>query len=197
MLPSLFLIIPIAYQIYTGKSPTIHPEINANFPSALYAFAFGILIAGLDCMGKMKKRFADIGFLGFIIWPLALVTLAWMRFQHSTSLWLHWVEQMAEMTASACLLTYVANPQHAIARLLCAPWLRWCGIISYEWYLIHQPLVLWSRDFFGPANGNVLKFVLMIGVPFMVSTVFAAFIYRCFSMPLLKWARGSYASAHS
>ena len=41
---------------------------------------------------------------------------------------------------------------------LCAPWLRWCGIISYEWYLFHQPAIEWARDLFGPAGGNIFAY---------------------------------------
>jgi peptidoglycan/LPS O-acetylase OafA/YrhL len=98
---------------------------------------------------------------------------------------LPWIDKIG----SGFLLCYVANPKHAIARLLCAPSLRWCGIISYEWYLFHQPIIQWARQIFGPAGGNRLFYVEIVGGSLLLSGVLSALIYRYFSLPILKYGR--------
>ncbi len=89
---------------------------------------------------------------------------------------------------TGCLLCYAAAPQNRRVRWLCAPWLRWCGIISYEWYLFHQPMIQWTRGFFGPASGNVFKYLIILGVPLVVSLVFSALVYRNFRCPSCNMA---------
>ena len=190
VIPLLFFVVPIGFRALTGLSADLHPEINSHFPSALDAFCIGILVAGLDSSGALKKECAQLGVLGFILWPMALLLLAWIRTHpgvHSPAL--ETAQSWMGKIASGCLLFYVANPQYPVARMLCAPWLRWCGIISYEWYLFHQPITLWARDIFGPAGGNVSRYAAIVGVSFLFSTILAALIYRHFSMPILKFGR--------
>jgi peptidoglycan/LPS O-acetylase OafA/YrhL len=94
--------------------------------------------------------------------------------------------------ASALLLCYVADPGHSRARLLSASWLRWCGIISYEWYLLHQPLTVWSRAWFGQAQGNLLKYAALVGGPLILGLVLAALMYKFFSLPILRQGRAKH-----
>ncbi|HEY4415401.1 MAG TPA: acyltransferase [Verrucomicrobiae bacterium] len=190
IMTAVFLLAPIFTRILTGQTATFQPDINAHFPTALDAFALGILLAGLENMRMIKKNWARLGMIGIILWPLTLLIIAWLRThpEHGNVFIgesIGWMEKIA----SACLLCFVANPQHPIARLLCMPWLRWCGIISYEWYLFHQPITLWARGVFGPASGNFLKFALIVGGSFLFSTTVAALVYRYFSLPILKLGR--------
>jgi peptidoglycan/LPS O-acetylase OafA/YrhL len=178
----IFMVVPTVMRVSTGKSATIHPDINTHFPSAL--------VAGLENMGVLKKGWAKLGIAGLVLWPIALAATAWIN-THSGSYGRmpREVVRWMEIIASGCLLCYVANPQHLVARLLCAPWLRWCGIISYEWYLFHQPIMLWTRDAFGPAHGVVAKYIAMMGGSFLVGLTLAASIYQYFSLPILKFGR--------
>jgi peptidoglycan/LPS O-acetylase OafA/YrhL len=186
----IFLAVPVAFRAATGLSATFYPDINPHFPSTLDVFCLGILMAGLDTHGMLKKNWARLGLAGIFLWPLTLLLMAWTRthpeLQGSTlDQSLPWLEKIA----SGCLLCYAANPQHAVARLLCAPWLRWCGIISYEWYLFHQPIVVWARQVIGPAGGNVALYALIVGGSLLTSVILSALIYRCFSLPILKFGR--------
>jgi len=188
----LFLGVPPLFRAYTGLVPAFNPTINANFPSALDTFCLGILIAGLDSKGALNKNWAQLGVFGVVLWPLALILMAWTRMSpEHQSLGLDILESWMEKIGSGCLLCYVANPRLPIARLLCAPWLRWCGIVSYEWYLFHQPVVLWARGIFGHAGGNGLKYASILGGSLLISTLLTAVVYRCFSLPILKWGRTS------
>ena len=187
---SLFLLVPVSVQILAGWHPTFYPEINSYFPSGLDSFCLGVLLAGLENMGMVKKSWARLGILGVALWLLALLGLAWNIAHPSgeSSLYyqgLGWVEKIA----SGCLLGYIANPQHPVARWLCTPVLRWCGIISYEWYLIHQPVTLWAREMFGPADGSFLKYAGIVGGSFIFSLAAAALVYRYYSLPILKFGR--------
>ena len=85
-------------------------------------------------------------------------------------------------------LFFVFDQNKVGARLLCMPWLRWLGMVSYEWYLLHQPLfhLLWN----GTTGGNVLKYLLITLGSAGGSLLLAAIMYRYFSLPILKWARG-------
>jgi peptidoglycan/LPS O-acetylase OafA/YrhL len=191
IVPLIFFLVPVTYRAGTGLNASFYPDINPHFPSALDAFCLGILVAGLDTHGPLGKKWALLGMAGLFLWPVTLLLIAWTRTHPA---WqgltldkcLPWMEKIA----SGCLLCYVANPKCAVARLLCAPWLRWCGIISYEWYLFHQPIVLWARDIFGPAGGNVALYVAIVGGSFLASGILSALIYRCFSLPILQYGRG-------
>ena len=96
--------------------------------------------------------------VGLVLWVLALLVYAWLYpYPQTRGFATDELTLGAFKAAAGCLLFFVADPQHAAARFLSAPWLRWCGIISYEWYLFHRPLILWARESSGPAGGNLLK----------------------------------------
>lgn len=195
----ILLIVPTAFRWWNmshGVFFELHPDIQLRFPTYFDAFAFGVLLAGLENLQMIKKTWARLGDLGFLLLAASVLGLAWFETHPTAALAIQsealtWVVKLA----SAMLLCYIANPDHPRARLLCAPWLRWCGVISYEWYLFHQPIVLWTRFLLGPAEGNAAKFGLIIGGSLLSSLVIAALVYRYFSLPILKYGRGK-SSAH-
>jgi peptidoglycan/LPS O-acetylase OafA/YrhL len=190
ILTFVFLLIPNAARDIFGLTPTFHPDINSYFPSALDSFYLGILVAGLENLGSLKKAWAGWAMAGVILWPLTLLVAAWFSIhpESNTFAMKEVVGWMAKL-AAGCLLFLVANVRHPLARMLCAPWLRWCGIISYEWYLCHQPMIGWARGTFGPAGGNLFKYGAIVGGSFLASLMVAALAYRFFSLPILKFGR--------
>jgi peptidoglycan/LPS O-acetylase OafA/YrhL len=190
LISGLFLVVPISAQAIIGHSAAFRPDINSYFPTALCNFSFGILIAGLDNLGMLKKKWALLGDAGLALFPIALLAMGWLDLRpENQSPGLSKVAEWTVKIASGCLLCYVADPQHPRVRLLCIPWLRWCGIISYEWYLFHQPIILWARGLFGPAGGNLFRYVAIVGGSLLVGLITAALIYRYFSLPILKYGR--------
>lgn len=186
---ALFLVVPVAFRIATKQFPTFHPNIDTHFPSALDSFYLGILVAGLDNLGLIKKSWAWWGVAGTLLWPLTLLISAWINMHPKTFIATE-LEYDSLKVSSACLLLFIAQPQHPIARLLCAPWLRWCGIISYEWYLLHQPLLMFVRFHFEPAGGSLYKYALITGIPLLIMLLFSAAVYWYFSLPILRYGRG-------
>jgi peptidoglycan/LPS O-acetylase OafA/YrhL len=190
VITSLFFVIPILMRAVTKQAATFYPNIDPHFPSALDAFSFGILIAGLENLGLVKKSWVKWGVAGAVLWPLTLLAAAWLSLHTENKTFVtNEILQGGLRFSAACLLLFIADPKHPIARLLCAPWLRWCGIVSYEWYLFHQPLALWSRAYFRDAGGNVFKYALIVGVPLVLGLVVSASIYRFFSLPILRYGR--------
>ena len=182
--------VPMWLQHVTGLAPTLSPEINDPFCIGLGSFCFGVGLAGVDRLQLWNARWGRLGDAGWLTMLCGLVGLAWVRLNPAGH---------AAITASlfglsfnlgtGLLLCYAAAPENPRVRWLCAPWLRWCGIISYEWYLFHQPMIYWSREISGGANGGIFKYVIIIGVPLVLSLAVAALIYKKFSLPILQYGR--------
>lgn len=188
----LFLLVPFVFRLVTRQGPTFYPDINSHFPSGLDYFYFGILIAGLDNLGLIKKEWQWLGVAGVALWPSTLLFAAWVDVHPEIKNF-----AVAEFRsdslkiAAACLVLFIAAPRHPIARFLCVPWLRWCGIISYEWYLFHQPLMTWWRAYFGMhAGGAIYKYAFITGMPVVIGLVLSAAAYLLFSLPILRYGRG-------
>jgi peptidoglycan/LPS O-acetylase OafA/YrhL len=190
----IFLFVPFIARLATGQSPAFFPDINGHFPSGLDYFCIGIFVAGLENLGLLKGAYARIGIVGIALWPLWMLAFAWMSLHPESHDLAHGeIMKDIEKLIAGCLLFLVAAPQHPVARLLCAPWLRWCGLISYEWYLFHQPIFGWVRSSFGSAQGNILKYAAIVGGSLITGLVLAALVYRFFSLPILKYGRAKRA----
>ena len=190
-IPALFIVVPAAARfcyLGHGLQLALTPLIEVRFPAQMDAFALGILIAGLETMGRLPKSAARLGDVGFLLLGAALVAQSAADL-HPGHPYLREIIAYGAKLASGMLLCYIANPVHPRSMALCLPSLRWLGIVSYEIYLIHQPLLLWARNDWGPASGNVFKYALVLGTPVALTFLIAAGAYRYFSLPLLKFGR--------
>ncbi|HEY3862483.1 MAG TPA: acyltransferase [Verrucomicrobiae bacterium] len=197
IIPLIFVAVPFVCRLLTGQSPEIHPTINVHFPTGLDCFCLGIFVAGLDTMGRLKAGDAIFGVFGVVFWILSLLAFSWCSFSNWNGFTANEITRDLLKFSAGCLLFFVAAPRHPAARIFCAPWLRWCGIISYEWYLLHQPIYGWIRQSVGPAGGNPLKYAAIVGSSFVLGLVAAALTYRFFSLPILRYGRGKKSAAHS
>jgi peptidoglycan/LPS O-acetylase OafA/YrhL len=191
ILSSLFILVPFIVRLITGyQTASLVPKIDPHFPALMDAFAFGVLVAGLENMGVIKAAWVHGGVAGIILWPLVLLCMGWFNMHADEYTFaVKEILTFGVRFAAACLLLFVAQPQHPVAKLLSAPWLRWFGIISYEWYLFHQPLARWSAIYLGPAAGNPIKYAVILGLPLVGSLIISATIFRFFSLPLLRYGR--------
>ncbi len=189
----ILLVVPTAFRWFNASRGVyfqLHPIIQVHYPSILDSFAFGVLLAGFENLQRTRKSWARLGDIGFVLLAASLVATSWLNLHHAAKPELEQeIIGWAVKISAALMLCYIADPNHPRARLLTAPWLRWCGLISYEWYLFHQPLIYWTRETFGPAGGNLFKYAAVVGAPFILSLALAIVVYRYFSLPILKFGR--------
>ena len=188
-LPGFAVALPLDQTILRENLPLGHFAVPLC-GSGLCSFCFGVCVAGIAALKLWNQAWGKVGEAGWPLMLLGLLGQAWVQLNPPVygaimPELFHWAFRLG----SGLVLCYAAAPENPRARWLCAPWLRWCGIISYEWYLFHQPMLLWSRERFGPAHGNIFKYSLILAVPVVGSLVFSALVYRIFSLPILKLGR--------
>jgi peptidoglycan/LPS O-acetylase OafA/YrhL len=197
-LSGVLLVVPALLRWWNmahGHYFELHPVIRVNFPSQLDCFAFGVFLAGIENLQLGRKAWAKLGDIGLALLAASMAATAWFDIHPiAQPEWQQEVIRWEVEISSALLLCYVFDPAHPRTRLFSTPWLRWCGIVSYEWYLFHQPLTLWGRQWLGPSHGSLAKYALIVGGSFVISALIAAVIYRFYSLPILKFGRGAKAN---
>ena len=200
----LFLVIwlvPMIVRQLTWPANNLTPEQSsdalAQFPRQLDCFAWGILFAGLfvSC-SAFPGKFRFLGSLGYAGLALLLATLC--LFAVSAHLFgidarpVRWSTEAFHLLAALSaflLLFFVFDPDCLGVRLLAQPWLRFVGIVSYEWFLLHLPLVRLFQDIFGHTGGNLFLYLLKTVVPLALTFILSVLVYRHFSLPLLDRIR--------
>lgn len=173
-----------------------------RFPCQLDYFAWGVAFAGVYvALGEAREKLPALGLFGYAGAVLMLVTLVfwgkWARefgIRAQPTRWSveisHWLPSLAAML----MLFFVFDPAGFGARFLSQSWLRFTGIISYEWFLFHGPIVNWFHEHTGPTQGSVLAYLWKTLVPLALTFVFSALVYRYFSLPILNRVRNSLKS---
>lgn len=185
----VFIVVPlIAIFMYdrAGVAFAIHPIFKIRFPTELINFSLGVLVSALVVSGKEVPSARRFGYAGLILIGFSLCTSA---IQELNMLDLKWLSASMMMTlGGGGALFFVFDQSRRAGQFLCSPWLRWLGMISYEWYLLHQPLfyLLWDAK----TGGNIMKYLWIVIGSGGGSLILAALMYRYFSLPILKWARG-------
>jgi peptidoglycan/LPS O-acetylase OafA/YrhL len=87
------------------------------------------------------------------------------------------------------LLFFVFDPACLGSRILSAPALRFLGIVSFEWFLIHQAAQSWFREWMVSSAGNIFRYSFMVGLPTLLSLGVAILVYHSFSLPIMRWGR--------
>ena len=87
------------------------------------------------------------------------------------------------------ILFFIFAPTCPGVRFLSCPLLRFTGLISYEWYLFHEPVIFFARWWWGSAQANPLRYLVIVGVPVVFTFLVSATIYHFYSLPILKWGR--------
>jgi hypothetical protein len=184
----VFLLIPVlAWWIYArfGIHTTLHPVIRSNYPVGLMNFPLGVLFAALVASGRGCPAMSRIGYAGLLLVASAplIHAIQSLSFVDMPQL----LPTIVMMAGGGAALFFVFDQNCRGSRSLCMPWLRWLGMVSYEWYLVHQPIFQWLWD--GKTGGHVLKYLWVTLGSAGVSLILAALMYRYFSLPILKWAR--------
>jgi|GEM_PF-741051 len=169
-----------------------------RFPCQLDYFAWGIIFAAvyvpltLENPGKLRA----LSLLGYVGVGLMVVTLIywglWIKqfnINGHITRWSIEVSHLLPGVATMLMLFFVFDRQSLGARLLSMSWLRFAGIISYEWFLFHLPIVSWFHEHTGPTHGNALAYVWRTLIPLLVTLGFSVLVYRWFSLPILNHIR--------
>jgi peptidoglycan/LPS O-acetylase OafA/YrhL len=88
------------------------------------------------------------------------------------------------------LLFFLFDPGCAASRFFAWAPLRFVGIVSYEWFLFHEPVMPVFRNFYSNSHGSIWLYLLRTAVPIVLTFIFSVVVYRYFSFPLLQWGRG-------
>lgn len=193
--------IPLAVRRLTWPVGTVPKSEIAflmyRFPCALDYFAWGVLFAGLfvtfPAATVGNQRFRYFGYLGLLLLGLTIGLHAfWDARFNITRNPLRWsVEMFHFLPGLSCflLMFFLFDPGCAGSRLFGWAPLRFIGIVSYEWFLFHEPVMPIFKGFFD-GHGNIWLYLLRTLVPMVLTFVFSVAVYRYFSFPLLQWGRG-------
>jgi peptidoglycan/LPS O-acetylase OafA/YrhL len=197
LVPVLFFVVGIgqrSFQFWKYGLPVAYVKaIDFPFPSGLDFFALGVLIAGLHSQRKITASHARWAWAGVALLIGMIVWGGWLQFASIETFPLDETVSLGVKVACGLILLCVGNPRALLSRVFSHPALRWCGIISYEWYLFHQPLATTTRQIFGSAEGNIFRYSAILAGPFLVSVVFSAAVYRFFSLPILRFGRSRHS----
>jgi peptidoglycan/LPS O-acetylase OafA/YrhL len=166
--------------------------VNNRFPNALDNFAWGVWFASFYATAQPdqvgRKRLGLVGCFGvgllFISCLLFTVSSNYLSLRAETEL-----EHFLPGFSAMLILFLVFDPGCPLARFFSAPWLRFLGLVSYEWFLIHQPAQVEFRQWFGSSQGNILLYMVKVLVPSLGALIVSVVIYQVLSLPLLRWGR--------
>jgi peptidoglycan/LPS O-acetylase OafA/YrhL len=106
-----------------------------------------------------------------------------------------WSEEIPHLlggVSTMLMLFFIFNRESFGARILSVSWLRFTGIISFEWFLFHQPIVNWFQEHSpAHANGNLFIYAWKTVVPLIITFGLAVLVYRYFSLPILNCIRNN------
>jgi peptidoglycan/LPS O-acetylase OafA/YrhL len=168
-----------------------------RFPTQLDYFGWGVLLAGIFTTVKPAlEKLRALALLGYAGGALLVVGMffwgAWERMfdmrAHPT-FWSDELRHLLPAVAAFLMLFFIFDPRTFGARVLCAGWLRFTGIISFEWFLFHPPVCHWFLIHNGHSQGNLLAYAWKTLVPVAATFIFSALVYRYFSLPILNKIR--------
>lgn len=198
----ILFLVPLAARYLTWPAVPARDTIAflmIRFPCELDFFAWGILFAGIFVsLASARDELRALSRLGYVgIGLLALGIAFWALWAVKLDLLDHprrWNIELFHILPGAAaflMLFFVFDPECLGSRLLGHPWLRFTGIISYEWFLFHQPVVSRFSELFGQTHGNPLLYLGRTVVPLAITFGFSVLVYRFFSLPLLNRIRGA------
>lgn len=191
---AFFLLFPLFFRVldavYLGYFADHESHRFALFPRVMDYFAwgmlFGLFFAKNPCFPVRRARL--IGWVGggglLAVYGLYAVG---KYFNHAQiPYWLvlegfHLVTPLfATLSLFLCYEKICSFPVFKSRALI------FMGVVSYEWYLLHGPVMIYLRPFTSPAGGNPIIYLWNTGAP--LSLALAATLYFAVSKPLLKLA---------
>lgn len=187
------------YSLPNWDTP-LHQEIWLKlhrFPCELDYFSWGVAFAGIYVLlAPFRDQLATLSLLGYCGLLLMVTTLMLWGFwciqfdiRGKPTHWSIEVGHFLPSVASLLMLFFVFDSKCRAARWLSAKWLRLVGLVSFEWFLFHGPIVAWFHENTGPSHGSVWAYAWRTIVPLIITFVFSVAVYRWFSLPILHRVR--------
>jgi peptidoglycan/LPS O-acetylase OafA/YrhL len=168
--------------------------LNARLPNALTNFSWGVLFACFFTVSQQNigslRKYAKIGYAGVALMAISMLLAASKSLSRTGHDW-----RTAELVlhlvgfSTFLMLFFLFDQRNAGTRFFSSSILRYLGLISYEWFLLHQPALYQFRGWMGSAQGEVGRYLLIVLTPMAGSLAVAAVIYHWFSTPIMKWGR--------
>ena len=163
-----------------------------RFPNQLDCFAWGVILAGFFVLrnhqNQLEKSWSNWGYLGGVMLLGSLLLFAFYSFPERMS---HQIKPLVTGLSAFLILFFVFDPTTIGARILSLPPLRFVGVISYEWFLIHDPVLRFFRhDLVDNASGSFGLSLFIVFVPIALTFMASALVYRYVSLPIMRWGRG-------
>jgi peptidoglycan/LPS O-acetylase OafA/YrhL len=171
--------------------------LMTRFPSQLDFFAWGILFSGIfvSLSGRRSelRALSLCGYAGLVLLAVSLGLWAlWSKLfeihVHPTR-WSIEIFHLLPSVSAFLMLFFVFDHSNLGARFLAQRWLRFVGLVSYEWFLFHQPVIYLFKDIFGQTHGSIPMFALKTILPMLLTFGASVIVYRYFSLPLLNRIR--------
>jgi peptidoglycan/LPS O-acetylase OafA/YrhL len=202
----LFFIPLLVRQLTWPSGMTVWPDettaatcgfLFARFPCQLDYFAYGILFAGvyvaLGAAREQLRALAAFGLAGLALMAATLVLWGmWtgeFGIRAQATRWSVEISHFLPALAAMLMLFFLFDRDGLGSRILSLGWLRFIGIVSYEWFLFHGPFVRWFHDHFGASHGNAFAYAERTILPLVLSFGVSVLIYRYFSSPILHRVR--------
>ncbi len=175
--------------------------LMSRLPCQLDYFAWGVLFAGVwsamsleFLQAKNEFRFLCVfGYVGAIMMItniiLGAVWMAQFEIIDHPSKWMLESDHLLIGVSGFLLLFFLFDPQCFGARILSLQWLRFVGVVSYEWFLFHQPVIFLFREILPQTHGNMVLYLVKTFTPAGLSFLFAVLLYRYFSLPIMNRVR--------
>jgi peptidoglycan/LPS O-acetylase OafA/YrhL len=173
--------------------------LMSRFPCQLDFFAWGVLFSGVFVsLAAVRSEVRTLSLFGYLGLVLLLASLGFRAIcshlfdiHDHPARWSTEVFHLLPSVSAFLMLFFVFDPKCIGARLLSTQSLRFVGVVSYEWFLFHQPVVNLFREIFGNTRGNPAFYVLKTILPLALTFGFSVIVYRYFSLPLMNRIRGS------
>lgn len=194
------IVAPIGYAALVFLGPLDRPSAILWLPAYLDWFALGMALALIVCASQDDRRLSrgrrvcveaastpvTCWVIAGLLFLLTTLPLGTPRDLSAPTFW-QWGVQHYLFGASAflILLPMVAGPPGRVDRVLGSRLGRYCGDLSYAFYLWHLPVLLAIHRWFGypDFSGN---FWLLFAATFAATAAISALSWRILERPLLR-----------
>lgn len=186
-------------QLWTSHVDTASEEFLirlSHFPREFDWFGWGSVFALIYARFRgavspaTALRLSRIGTIGLFFMFFVYAGLDFQMGFHSAPTWLPYeLFRCGFGLVLFCLLFSCLSPCALYRWLFTQPILRFVGLVSYEWFLFHQPLIGWWQRQAGEPSGHILWGLFKTILPMSLTFAFSVTVFVFFSQPLLAWVK--------